>query len=533
VSTRPVTVSDVLDGHVTLDVECLDRLYLNGYVPNAQVGGQVVLFLRHRGFPIPSPAALGRITEGYRRKVASYAEANHIPWIVFGKGQRKIDVVRPLMERAATSGRSQVVAIGTAQEFQYVFAATEKRGSNGIPWFDFYKSERRITVYYLYLWDEVFGPGFIKVGTYFPFPLKIWVNGHEYAKTRCAAEGVDFTALSNGFASCADPEALQGICDRLGPGTINVFFARWAHRLPLPLDETDHDAGYWWKLSMRQIETSRTLVFDDPRRARRFFEALITDNLDLGRPEQVEIIFARRITRRTPGTFSTRILHTGDQVMLNVDFRRSRVKQYLKDGRALRIETVINDPADLGCLRGLEHLEELQAAARAVNRRVLDAEHVGQGSGVFESPAFARISQPTVTDDGRRAPALRFGDPRAQALAGALANLCFAVTGITNKSLRALMTGLLGERYSPNQASYDLARLTSNALITRRPHANIYDLTPDGRAFAVFYTKVHNRVLFPLMAAPAGAPPPVRHALLILERHTRDTIAHARLPIPA
>jgi hypothetical protein len=205
------------------------------------------------------------------------------------------------------------------------------------------------------------------------------------------------------------------------------------------------------------------------------------------------------------------------------------VKQYLKDGRALRIETVINDPADVGCLRGLEHLDELQAKARAINARVLDAEHVGQGSAVFESPAFARISQPTVTDDGRRAPALRFGDPRAQALAGALANLCFAVTGITNKSLRALMTGLLGTPYSRNQASCDLTRLRRNGLITRRPHANTYDLTPDGRAFTIFYTKVHDRVLFPLMAAPTGAPPPVRQALRVLDRHIHDTITGARL----
>ena len=147
-ATRAMTAADVLDGHTVLDVSCLDRLYLNGYVPNAQVGGQVVLFLRHRGFPIPSPAALGKITEAFRRKVRSFAEANDVRWIVFGKGQRKIDVVRPLMDRAAASGRSQVVAIGAAQEFQYVFAATQKHGPNGIPWFDFYKTERRVAVFY-------------------------------------------------------------------------------------------------------------------------------------------------------------------------------------------------------------------------------------------------------------------------------------------------------------------------------------------------------------------------------------------------
>ena len=149
---------------------------------------------------------------------------------------------------------------------------------------------------------------------------------------------------------------------------------------------------------------------------------------------------------------------TADGVTINAFWRHSRVKQYLKDGRALRIETVVNSPDDLGCQRRLCNLPELQARARAVNARLLHTEKVGQGC-VFDSPAFARISQPTLTGDGRRAPGLRFGDPRVMALAGALANMLCAVTGITNKSLRALMTGLLGTAYSMNQASYDLARL--------------------------------------------------------------------------
>ena len=90
---------------------------------------------------------------------------------------------------------------------------------------------------------------------------------------------------------------------------------------------------------------------------------------------------------------------------------------------------------------------------------------------------------------------MRFGDSRVQALAGALAVTLCAVTGITNRSLRALMTGLLGTPYGMTQACYDLARLRRNGLLTRRPHSNTYDLTPDGLAFAIFYTKVARRSL--------------------------------------
>ena len=218
---------------------------------------------------------------------------------------------------------------------------------------------------------------------------------------------------------------------------------------------------------------------------------------------------------------------------VNAFYKNSRIKQYLKDGRALRIETVINSPDDLRCQRRLEHLDELQARARAINRRLLETERVGQGC-VLASPAFARIAQPTLTEDGRRAPALRFGDPRVQALAGALCNTVLAVTGITNKSLRALMTGLLGgANYSMNQASYDLARLRVNGLITRIPGRNLYRLTGDGLRFAIFYTKVHDRLLRPLLAADQPpAPLSIRNALHTIDIHIIDRIDNARL-LPA
>ena len=132
-----------------------------------------------------------------------------------------------------------------------------------------------------------------------------------------------------------------------------MFAQRWLHRLPLPFPR-DHDAGYWWEISMRQIEVSRTIVFDAPRHARGFFEAMVADNLDIGRPHNVDIIFGRRIRRDTWGTFRTAIdRRDNGGVIVNVCCKHSRIKQYLKDGRAMRIETVINSPRDLGCLTRL------------------------------------------------------------------------------------------------------------------------------------------------------------------------------------
>jgi hypothetical protein len=527
----PVTVNDVLDGHTALDLECLDRLYLHGYLGQLQVGGQVIQFLNHRGYPVPSPACLQQIGDAFRRRVASFAEANHIPVVPLKAADRNIEVMRPYLEKAAATGRSQVAAIGVAQETQRVFLG-RKRDTDPAkcPQFSFDKKDRRVTVFYFYLHDAGFGPAFIKICTYCPWPAKVWINGHEWAKQQARKAGLPFTALSNGFASCSDPALLQRICDALQPGTINVFFQRWLHRLPLPLGPADQRGGYWWELSMAQVEVSRTIVFTQPRHARGFFDALVTDNLDLGRPDTLEIIFDRQIRSNTEGEFRTNVITRGTDVTINAFYKHSRVKQYLKNGRALRIETVVNAPGDLGCQRRLANLGELQARARAVNARLLQTERAGQAC-VLANPVFERIAHPSVTADGRRATAMRFGDSRVQALAGALAVTLCAVTGITNRSLRALMTGLLSAPYGISQASYDLARLARNGLITRRPHANTYDLTPDGLAFAVFYTKVHDRVLAPLFAAgQPQAPPELRSALQTIEHHIDQRLAAARLP---
>jgi hypothetical protein len=531
-ATRVVTVNDILDGHVGLDLECFDRIYLNGWVPTLQVPGQVVGFLtRHLGFPIPSPALLERIGLRFRKAVTEFAAEGDIPVIRFAKGDRKLEVMRPYLDRLARTGGTGVAAIGVAQEFQRVFTGTTyhpDEGGEGLPRFGYAKADRRVTAYYFYLVDEAFGPAFIKVCAYFPYPVKIWLNGHEYAKRQAVAAGITFTELDNGFATTEDPAGLQRICDSLTSGTIRVFCERWWSRLPLPLTEFDRAAGYWWDISMRQVEVSRTIVFDAPRHARGFFEALCTDNLDIGRLEEMQIIFGRRAASRPLVGYRSRLLRSGDEVTLNAYFRHSRVKSYLKCGKAFRIETVVNDTGDLGVARRVEHLEEISRKARDVNRRMVDAFRVGQ-SCVLASPAFERVARPTLVA-GRRAPALRFGDPRVMALAGALCAIVHTVTGFTNRSLRAQVTTLLGMSYSMNQMSYDLRRLRLKGLITRLPHTNTYVLTPEGQRVAIFYTKLHNRLLRPLTAAhDPPAPLALRQALRVITHHVDNYVREARM----
>jgi hypothetical protein len=539
--TSVTNINDVLDGHVALDIECVDRLYLNAYVPNLQVGGQVERFCKdHLGQPVASPVVIQKFGNRFRRDVKHFAEDHDVPILRLKKpdrsrwDDRKLDHVRPYVEAAEREGRFGLVAIVAAQEFQWVFSATKKTGSTNGVWFDWQKAERRVGTYYFYIVDAEFGLGFIKIATYFPYPAKVWVNGHEWAKRQACRGRVPFTELANGFASCPKPDRLQAICNAFGPDDVQGFFDRWIGVIPAPLNDDDRRAGYFWELSMRQVEVSKTLVFDDPRRARGFFEALVTDNVGIGRPHEVHAVFGRdRRGRTTAKPFATRVFCPGTEVKMDFRYKHSRVKQYLKEGRAYRIETVINKPSDLGILARLEHLSELVDKARQVNHRVLMIERAGQGCAIG-SALFERIHQP-YNREGQRTGALRFGDPRAMALAGSLCCVVHAVTGFSNKSLRGLVAGLLGADYTVRQMTYDLRRLRLHGLIMRVPHTNTYILTPEGIRTAVFFTKVHDRVLRPLVCAADVPPasPELRRALATIDRAVSEHITNARLGLAA
>jgi hypothetical protein len=187
---------------------------------------------------------------------------------------------------------------------------------------------------------------------------------------------IDYEPLDNGFRSCEDAAALQKICNRLGPGAVKSFFWRWFSRLPSPFTEEDMRAGYIYDLAFRQFEVSDTCVFDRPQAGRMWFEGVIRDHLDVGRPAQVALIFNRRVTRSTPATFRTRVLTEGVDPTLCCYYRSSRIKQYFKERRALRTETVICNTDDFGIGRRVcaQNWYALRAVGQSANRRLCDAE---------------------------------------------------------------------------------------------------------------------------------------------------------------
>ena len=330
-------VNELLREHVTLDNECMDRIYLNGYIPTLQVPGQVVNFLtKHRGYAIPSPVLLGRMGQQFVADVKAYAEQNEIPIIRFEGHQRKDDVAAE--HRQKFTKEEGVVFIGVAREKADSFKATSQKGERGFVNIHYSRQSVYVNHYYFYLQDKDFGPAFIKVSSYMPYPIKVCLNGHEWAKQQLRQAGIGFEALDNGFLSCQDPDYLQAKCDELGPEQIQAFFDKWIECLPMPLTAADRQAGYAHRLSVWQVEISRTQVFDDPQRGREFFEAVIRENLDLGRPDRVQLIFDRTIIKSTPGRFRTQVIEAGVCPYLYIEYKKSRIKQYFQENRGRQLQ---------------------------------------------------------------------------------------------------------------------------------------------------------------------------------------------------
>ena len=319
---------------------------------------------------------------------------------------------------------------------------------------------------------------------------------NEYLKRQLAKRGVAFEALDNGVKSCASPKLMQRLCDELSADKIDRFLRKWLRRLPHPFPARDRSAGYRYQLSILQAEFTLTQVLDQPVTGRIFFEEVIRENLDIGRPSQVSLVFDRKVNRRTPGPFRTRVITDGVVPSLHVDYKKTRIKQYHKEGQALRTETTINDTRDFAIGRRIENLEQLRKIGFAANRRLLDVQRIGHDCFIGEA-SFQDMQRPITVND-QRAAALRFADPRVQALLYLLLLFLLVQGTFTSKDLREHLAPLLGKKPSqltPGRITYDLRRLRLHGLTERISKTHRYRITPKGLRTAIFYTRLYNRSL--------------------------------------
>jgi hypothetical protein len=518
------TVARLLAEHVSFRCTSVDRIGIRGYIRGLQYEGGVVKFLVNRGNNIPSPAALNRNRERLVAELDALVAASGVPVVRFKGGESKEDIARPYQDAASAAGRFGLVLVGKAQErtsswrgFVDDTHAGHRPNHPHIAW------RRQSSVpdhWYLYFADAEWGPAFTKLCSYAPYPLWCCANGHEWAKRQLAKAGIGFEELDNGLRAVGDPTAAHRICARLGAGHVRDLLRRMMAVMPDPLTVEDRRAGFEWSFSIAQLEVSDTAVFDQPRRARAWFEAAIGEHLDLGRPERVSLVVDRKVInrgrRKTPGRFATEVITRDVAPQLQIHYKSSKAKAYLKEGRALRVETTVNNADDFAVHKTLtaDNWRALRRVGADTNVRFLAA--LGEGRPDLPDPATLESVVLPTTHDGQRAPGLRFGEPRTMALLGSIAAFAHVIGGLTNRSLRAQMAVLWQPDYTSAQASYDLRRLRLKGFIERIEGTNTYRITAHGLRIAAFFTQLAARVVVPALtdlAALARPHPPAGRPL--------------------
>jgi len=494
------SVAEILQDHVELELEGIDRMYLNGYVPSLQTGAGFAYFLRSQlDCRVPSTFMIAPMSKQFVAAIERFVETEGVDLVSFERGERKDDRAQEYL--ASFEGDEGILFVGKAQEKASVFRTEKRVDPAGIkyPWL--VRSTAMVNHYYFYIVDRDFGPLFIKFCSYFPYPAKLCLNGNEWLKRQLDKRGIRYEPLDNGILSCKDPKRVQRISDSLDEAKIEAVFRKWLRRLPHPFAAKHRAAGYLYRLSILQAEFSLTQVLDRPLSGRCFFEEVIRENLDIGRPSQVQLIFDRKVTRRTPGRFRTRVLTDGVVPSLHVDYKASKIKQYHKQNRALRTETTINDTYDFQIGRSLSNLSALRKIGFDANRRLLRAQSLSHDCLIGER-RFQSVSESVVVD-GQRASGLRFGDRRVLALMQALCLFSLESSGFRHRQLRERVAQLLDvdpDAYGPGPMTHDLRRLRLHGLIERIPHSHRYRMTKIGAVAAQFHVRFYARALRPSLS---------------------------------
>jgi hypothetical protein len=533
----PLTAAGVLRDHVTLTVESIDRMRLNVRQPRLQYAAGVHgFFVNHRGHKFASPALMEPMTKRFVADVAHFIETHGIVGERFFPGQRKDDVTQRYL--GDHDGSEKVLYVGFAQERARTWTATRRTNPvTGAVYTWIQPATRMVNWVYFYCFDAEFGPFLFRVCTYFPFDAQLIINAHHWVQQQASKSSLGFTALDNGFAGCEDPAALQAICDTFAGEHIEALLAKWQRILPAPFTEEDEIlGGYEYLANISQIECAITHMLDRPVSGRIFLDQVFHDNLDIGRPNRIGLIFNRRIVskgkHKTPGVFRTRVLTAGVDASLHIDYKSTSIKQYHKEGKAIRTEITINNPHDFRVPKWLSSLPQLRQLGFAAARRLLDVQRISHDP-ILGANALDHITRPIIHSGHSRVPALRFDDPRVQSLLRTVLIFGNLVHGFTNRDVRthiAPLRGTTADAISAGAITYDLRRLREHGIIERIPGSMRYLTTDLGHRVALLFTHAHDHLLRTGLAELDHTNSDLHHAANSFKTAFTNLASRAHLP---
>jgi hypothetical protein len=505
-------LSELLGHHVQFRYTAWDRIVLNGYLDRLQRPENIVYFFREVvGVPCITPEVLMSRTAPYRAWVARFAQDQGIPLLTAPRGERKEDLVAPYYHQFKDAEGVVCILSSTEQGRTFVSYTPRYPPSGGDPSYRVIRAcRKRFLHYYFYLLDPVLGPMSLRVGTFLPFTLACFLNGHSFLAQELTRAGVTFRKDDNAFLAVADVAALEAAAERLTPRLIEQRCDHWARRLAPSFSPAERAAlplGY--RYSVAQIELATDLIFHRSAPLKALFRRATEIGILLGGADRTTHLFGRRITHRYQGKLQTVLDRRNEgQPILRSYYQSSFVKQYEKGDRLLRTETCLNNTYDLGIGRHLEHLPELRDRMQATNRRYLEAQAELLASTV-DAGELADLARPVQVGQ-RRVPGLKLEDDRVIRLLEGLLHPGTFLADWTTREVHARLLvrhRLAEEDYRLGPLRYDLAKLRAHGLVERLGTSRRYRLTPRGLKLGVLLVKLRTRLLGPLLTLAADDAP--------------------------
>jgi hypothetical protein len=491
---------------------CFDRIVILGHIPLLTRPENIVHFFRdvHQTGAITKEVLRQRTGE-YNRWVDAFARNHKIPIEWAEKGVRKEDFVRPYLQRMERQNRFGVFFILKSMEVGPSFRSTAPRFPVEDPNYRIIGRQRcRYTHYYFYIRDEVMGPMSMCVGSFLPFQITYYLNGHHYIERELLRRKIDFRKDDNAFLAAADPAALQTAADKLSAEIIGKRLDYWTWLVGPKFSKTDRQAiNLKRHYSIQQIEYCRNLIFRRNFPIHKLFERSCDIGLLRMLPDKITQIFGFRIHKKLRGKLQSVLekVEHGHHVFRACG-KNAVLRMYEKFTTFLRLETLSNNLKDFGLKKSLGNLEAVRQKLAAVTDRFAAFEAEALNVHV-DFPLFQRLALPIML--GRtRVPGIKIHDTRMIRLMEVLLHSGTKIGGWRTAPIhQAILTafGLKAKDYTLTQLRYDLRKMKAHGLIERDGKRYAYRLTPKGNKAALLFVLFHKRVCGPLANSLFNSPP--------------------------
>ena len=491
---------------------CFDRIVILGYVPLLIRPENIVHFFQnvHKVSPITKEVLRKRTAE-YHAWVEAYAKKNNIAMEWAGKGVRKKDDLQPKLQYMKQQNRFGVYFILKSMEIGPSFRITAPKFPTKDPNYRVVGSQRsRYTHYYFYIWDEVLGPMSMCVGSFLPFSITFWVNGHHFIERELLRDGVTFQKDDNAFLSVSDPQALQAAADRLSPDIIRKRLNHWSLALGPKFSKKERAAINLNRLfSIQQIEYCRNFIFKRHFPIHQLYERSCDIGLMRLTADKVSNVFGFRLHKRLRGKLQSVLekIDHGHHV-LRACGKNAVLRMYEKFSTFLRVEALSNNLKDFGLKKSLDHLDAVRQKLSAVTDRFAAFEAEALNVHV-DYPLFQQLALP-ITSGKTRVPGLKIQDTRMIRLMEVLLHSGTKITGWRTADIHQAILQtfhLKADDYTLTQLRYDIRKLKHHGLLQRNGKRYAYRLTEKGNKAALMFVLFHKRVCGPLANSLFNKPP--------------------------